>query len=328
VKFLIPNFCPADSFVDNVSHTLRKMGHEVVNMGVVDNSYLVSPYRRLYRSIQGRITGEQFTKQEKWLRKNFLDIKPDVVLALTQALDAETLGMLREQRITTVSWWGDTAANMKNKGLLQDGWDLVFIKDQYAAHKLKTVGLPAHQLYEAMNPDWHKVLSAQQNNSLVIAGSFYDYRHYLVTKMMRDGVEMALYGGRLPRWSNPGIRSMHTGKYIVREEKSKVFGAALGVLNSTAMSEFDSVNCRAFEAAGCGSLQVMEYRPAIENCFEPGKEILVYRSYDELLDIIKKAISHPQEMKGIRQAAAARALAHHTYTIRLNTIIGMIQERR
>ena len=33
MKILIPNYNLADSFVDNVSFSLRQMGHEVINMG-------------------------------------------------------------------------------------------------------------------------------------------------------------------------------------------------------------------------------------------------------------------------------------------------------
>ncbi|HRP33983.1 MAG TPA: glycosyltransferase, partial [Agriterribacter sp.] len=172
----------------------------------------------------------------------------------------------------------------------------------------------------------HQPLSEQQNDNLIIAGTFYDYRHYLTKKLLRDGVALNLYGGRLPRWAAPEIKAIHTHRYIVKDEKSRVFGAGLAVLNSTSMSEFDSVNCRAFEAAGTGALQIMEYRSAIEQCFEPGKEILVYKSYDDLLDLIKKAIQYPNEMKKIRDAGYKRACDEHTYRHRLDFILKMLQE--
>src|SRR5687768_3518832 len=121
MRFLIPNFCPPDTFVDNVTYTLKSMGHEVVNLGAMAQAKLTSPYRRVLRQTMDKITGNMITPQEKWLRKNFRSIKPDVVLTLTQALDEETLHDLKKENIKTVAWWGDTAANMKNKGLLQPG---------------------------------------------------------------------------------------------------------------------------------------------------------------------------------------------------------------
>lgn len=328
MKFVIPNYSVPDSFVDNVSFTLRAMGHEVVTLPAVDNKVLTSPYRRVVRSVFNKLTGTEISPQEKWLLSSLKTIKPDAVFTLTQSLSGETLAQLKMEKIKTLVWWGDTAANMKGRGILDEGWDLIFIKDNYAAQKLKGLGLPAFQLFEAMNPAWHQPLSEQQNDNLIIAGTFYDYRHYLTKKLLRDGVALNLYGGRLPRWAAPEIKAIHTHRYIVKDEKSRVFGAGLAVLNSTSMSEFDSVNCRAFEAAGTGALQIMEYRSAIEQCFEPGKEILVYKSYEELMDLINRAIKHPGEMKKIRNAGYQRALAHHTYRHRLNYIIEKLTEIR
>ncbi len=328
MRFLIPNFCPPDTFVDNVSYTLRAMGHEVVNLGRMTNSAMNSPYRLMAGKLINKVIGNNVSFQEKWLNKNLKSIRPEVVLCLTQSLNAETLHRLRSEHILAISWWGDTAANMKGRGLLDDGWDLIFIKDAFAAAKLKMIGLPASQLYEAMNPAWHKPLSDQAHNRVIIAGNFYDYRHYLVSKLLKDHVAIDLYGGRLPKWTDEKIKSLHTGKYIVQEEKSRVFGEGLAVLNSTAMSEFDSVNCRAFEAAGCGALQIMEYRLAVEHCFEPGKEILLYKSYEELIDMLRRAEAAPTEMKSIREAAAKRALAEHTYSHRLEKILTKITTLR
>jgi spore maturation protein CgeB len=328
MRFLIPNFCPPDTFVDNVSYTLRAMGHEVINMGLKSNPALDSPYRRLKGKVIQKITGNNLSFQEKWLKKNLRTIRPDVVLCLTQSLSPETLAQIQSERMLAVSWWGDTAANMKGRGLLVDGWNLIFIKDGFAASKLKMIGLPAFHLFEAMNPAWHKPLREQAHNRVVIAGSFYDYRNYLVSKLIQEGIPLDLYGGRLPRWTDKKIESLHSRKFVVREEKSKVFGEGLAVLNSTAMSEFDSVNCRAFEAAGCGALQIMEYRSAIESCFEPGKEILLYKSFGELIELLARAEKYPQEMKKIREAAARRAIAEHTYRHRIELILAKIGELR
>ena len=325
MKFVIPNYCAPDSFVDNVSFTLREMGHEVVTLTVVNNSVLASPYKRVLTALS-KLTGSEITPQEKWLLANFKTLKPDVVFTLTQSLNSETLRKLKKHNIRTMVWWGDTAANMKGKGILDEGWDLIFIKDSYAAQKLKALGLPAFQLFEAMNPAWHKPLSNQQNNNLILAGTFYDYRHYLTRRLLKDKVSLQLYGGRLPGWADPEIKALHSGKYVVREEKSRVFGAGLAVLNSTSMSEFDSVNCRAFEAAGAGGLQIMEYRTSIDQCFEPEKEILLYKSYDQLLALIKKAIQYPDEMKKIREAGYKRAFGEHTYRHRLDYIIKKLKE--
>ena len=325
MRIVIPNYCPADSFVDNVTETLRAMGHEVINMGPIANSTFNAPLYRLWKQVKQKIL-QAPTDQERWMVETCASKKPQLVLSLTQSLSEEALHTVRKNGSKTISWWGDTAANMTGKGLCHAEWDLIFIKDHYAAFKLTSLNLPAFQLYEAMNPMWHKPLAKQGNQSVLLAGTFYDYRHYLTLALIKRGIDVSLYGGRLPRWASPELRKRHTGKYVVREEKSRVFGEALAVLNSTAMREFASVNCRAFEIAGCGGLQIMEYRSSIEECFEPGKEILVYRNLDELAALVEHAGKSPREMEVIRNAGARRALHHHTYRHRLEVILKKFHE--
>lgn len=323
MKILIPNFCLEDSFVDNVSYTLIKMNHEVINMGKisVDKSY--SKLLIGIKDIQKKVF-PQFSIQEKFILKTIKNTKVDILLSLTQSIDEEILYECKKRGVITISWWGDTAANMIKRGLFSDYWDYVYVKDFYATNKLRTLGINAEQLFEAMNPDWHKPINKQQNNQLVIAGSFYDYRQYLTKKLIDNNVELGLYGPPLPKWTYNEIKALHTNQYITKIKKSRIFGSALGVLNSTAMREFDSVNCRAFEIAGCGGLQILENRKSINHCFEPEKELLTYNSFEELLEILEKAKKYPKEISKIREAGAKRAHSEHTYRIRLKYILSKL----
>ncbi|MHB1543536.1 MAG: glycosyltransferase family protein [Gammaproteobacteria bacterium] len=173
-----------------------------------------------------------------------------------------------------------------------------------------------------MNPKWHRPLSTQQTDRLVVAGNCYGFRQALVKRLLDDGVGIDLYGGTPPAWALPEIAAQHKRHYILREEKSRIFGEGLACLNSFQYAEGDSLNCRAFEIAGAGGLQLIEYRPAISQCFEPGKEVMVFRTYDELLDLIGQARKDPAGMHRIREAGARRALAEHTYRHRLEVILG------
>jgi spore maturation protein CgeB len=169
---------------------------------------------------------------------------------------------------------------------------------------------------------WHRPVASQSGNDVVFAGNTYDYRHFLIRKLIDHGEEsIRLYGNPPPRWADPRIRSYYQGKFIVREEKSAIFGKALACINSTAMSEGNSINCRTFEIAGAGALQIMEYRQAIEDCFEPGKEILTYSTFDELVDTLAYYRSHPDKSIPIREAANRRVIMEHTYEHRLATIL-------
>jgi spore maturation protein CgeB len=325
MKIVIPFFAPADSFVDNVATTLRDMGHEVTTMPPVSNALLASrPYNGA-RLLARKLLPGRPSFEERWLLKIAAQIRPEAVLALTQALSDETLFGLQKLGVRArIAWWGDAPANMAGMGLLSDGWDLIFLKDNDTVAKFRRVGLPAELLHEAMNPRWHRPIASRENDEIAIVGSFYGYRQLLTTRLIRAGVSVGLYGSRLPRWVLPEIAARHRGRFVIREEKSRVFGAALGALNSTALNEGNSVNCRAFEIAGAGGLQLLEYRPAIEDCFEPGRELLTFKTFDELLAHIDWAKRDPAGVEAVRRAGAQRALAQHTYQHRLTKILAAI----
>lgn len=323
MRIFIPAFSYEDSFVDNVQTTLTDMGHQAQTLGPIYHEKYFSLPRYASRLVTQLIAGDKPTYHDYKILKFAREFKPDMVLSTTGALHPivlEELGKIVRGR--RVLWWGDTPANSQKWGILDAGWDVVYIKDQIAVNKLRMVGRNAHLLHEAMNHRWHKPLAEQKNGAVVIAGNYYAFRQAIILRLLKDGVTLQLYGSPPPRWSHPDIKKHHIGRLIFKEEKSRMFGEGMACLNTFNLSESNSLNCRAFEIAGAGGLQLIEYRPAIEECFEPGRELLVFKSYEELLDGIHRAKTYPQEMKSIRCAGARRALAEHTYRHRLEIILG------
>lgn len=326
MKIIIPNFAAPDSFVDNVATTLRAMGHEVRTSDRNRISTPQSPIAAMAYDTWRKAFPRRWTRAEQWLVDACRESAPDLVLCLTQPMKDEVLQAVRKAGVRhLVAWWGDTPANMREMGLLSDGWDHIYLKDAAAVAKFKAVSLPAEHLHEAMNPLWHKPMGGVGNDRVAVAGNFYGYRQFLVLRLASRGVGLSLYGARLPRWVDPAIAAMHTGAYIVREEKSRVFGEALACLNSTALNEGDSLNCRAFEIAGAAGLQLIEDKPSVPECFEPGKEVLTYRSVDDIVEYLARARAEPQWALGVREAGWRRAHDQHTYERRLRLIIGRLE---
>jgi len=327
MKVLLGTPIYQDSFADNVAVTLRIMGHEVIPLLEVDHDAYYARRRQIARELASRLFRDRPTAEERRVLELAREHKPDLVLSLTRGLHPEVLDALgRICPGRRVLWWGDPPANSRRWGMVDPGWDAVFCKDATAVGKLRLVGRNAHLLNEAMNPLWHRPLACQANDSVAVAGNSYAFRQAVCLRLMRNGVRVALYGGKPPSWSNPEYRSAHTGRYIVREEKSRIFGEALACLNTFQLAEGNSLNCRAFEIAGAGGLQLIEHRPAVEECFEPGRELLSFSTFEELMSHIERARREPEAMRAIREAAARRALAEHTYRHRLERIFRVVAE--
>jgi spore maturation protein CgeB len=322
MRVVIPGPRYEDSFIDNVAVTLERMGHEVLTASFRRHRIQYSRPLSLGRRIRTYLAPEALTEVERWTLKACRGWNPDVLLCLTQSVGEQCLRDCKQSGVRhRVAWWGDSPGNLSGMSLLTTEWDLVYLKDPDAVVKFRRLGVNAHLLHEAMNPLWHRPLTGRQGDQVVIAGNFYGYRQALTAKLIRDGVSVELYGGRLPRWVLPEIKKRHSGRYVAREEKSRVFGAGLACLNSSHLSEGNSLNCRAFEIAGAGGLHVMENKPIVQSCFEPGKEVLLYDSYEELREHIARAKSDEAGSEAIRRGGARRAIAEHTYQQRLRRVL-------
>jgi spore maturation protein CgeB len=315
-----------DSFAENVKSALVEMGHEVYGSEPEELERYWSLPRYAMRVLGERLRGDRPSRTDRLLLDLARSVKPDLLLALTWDVHPEILhaiGRICPGR--RVLWWGDAVANCRRWGILNPGWDRVYVKDADAIQKLRLAGQRADLLHEAMNPKWHRVIDGERHGEVVVAGNYYAFRQALISRLLRDGVPFRLFGPAPPGWSLPEIKFRWSGKYIVREEKSRAFGEGVACLNTFHPSEGNSLNCRAFEIAGAGGLQVIEHRPILPTCFEPGKEVLAFRTYEELLVILHKARSAPREMDAIRAAGARRALAEHTYRHRLTRVLSDVK---
>lgn len=328
MRWLILGPPHADSFAENLASCLTAMGHSALLMQHSARSGTFGRFAREAQLLLARGGVSVPSAEERWGITAARRWHPDVVLAPTIQLTEEGLDAIREAGARAlVAWWGDPPANMRGMGLTVRGWDLILLKDRAAVRKFRMLGLNAHLMHEAMNPAWHKPLATQRNDDIAVVGNWYGYRQRLAAVMLERGIKLAMYGPRPPRWSLPEVRQGHRARYVVKEEKSQVFGEALACLNSFSLAEGDSLNCRAFEIAGAGGLQLIENRPALEECFDPGSEVLPFETMEELEEHVARARREPLAAMQVRDAGARRALAHHTYRHRIEAILALLDLR-
>ena len=80
------------------------------------------------------------------------------------------------------------------------------------------------------------------------------------------------------------------------------------------------VHLREFEAPMSGALYCTGYSDELAGYFEPDREILVYRTEEELVEKAQYYLAHAQEAEAIRQAGRQRALRDHTYQRRFEQL--------
>lgn len=85
-------------------------------------------------------------------------------------------------------------------------------------------------------------------------------------------------------------------------------------------------NMTLFEATGCGTLLITDYKSNLNTLFEIDKEIVTYKTLEELVKKIKYYLSHESERKRIAMAGQKRTLKDHTYQKRMEQLKEILEK--
>jgi spore maturation protein CgeB len=80
------------------------------------------------------------------------------------------------------------------------------------------------------------------------------------------------------------------------------------------------VHMRDFEAPMSGALYFVEYQEELEEFYELEREIVCYRSREELLDKVRYYLANPEEATRVRRAGYERAQRDHTWKRRFDQL--------
>ena len=85
-------------------------------------------------------------------------------------------------------------------------------------------------------------------------------------------------------------------------------------------------NMRLFEATGVGTLLITDWKENLHEMFEPGKEVVAYKSPEECVELIKYYLEHDEERQTIARAGQQRTLREHTYYQRMEELVRIVSK--
>lgn len=92
------------------------------------------------------------------------------------------------------------------------------------------------------------------------------------------------------------------------------------------ISMTDDLNMRTFEIMGAGAFCLTSWIPTIEEVFEDGKHLVLYRSLDEMIDKAKYYLKHDDEREKIAQAGYEEVMSKHTIDHRVAKILEAVNK--
>lgn len=313
-----------DDFAWSIGTTLRRMGHSVHLFG---SAYQVSSGKR---GIAMRLRGltmrdaRTATWNMRGLTRKANDLSLDIIITV-EDLPPEVVKMLSRGGTSVALWFPDHVGNLGPLWMFEAPYAALFFKEPLIVDSTRDLlGLNSHYLPQCCDPTIHGPVDGPFDPTVAVVGNMYATRVRLLQRLVDDGIPLRLYGGlRSKALAGSPLFELHSGNYLRGRDKSKVFRNSAAVLNNMYPAEVMGVNKRLFEATACGGATISEYRPTLDNLFEPS-EVWAFRSYDELLSQLRRALADPQGARELGDRASARAYQDHTYEHRMNKLLNVL----
>lgn len=120
----------------------------------------------------------------------------------------------------------------------------------------------------------------------------------------------------------PNVRNMGPANTLT--EMPKIFKLSKINLNITLRSIITGIPLRVFDVCGCGGFLISNYQEELLDYFEPGVDIEIYSSIDELCDKCEYYLAHDDVREKIALNGYNRVKSSHTVDIRIAEMLSQI----
>ena len=338
MKILVVGKFYVEAFARHIAETLAHMGHEPIcyEPGFKSN--------RLAGHIGQRIGQVGATLYA--VTNNLPAIRAYRVRALTRLLKKHSfqavivchdflwpneVALIKAKIPGKIALWFPDHLGTIGRGLFMNAqYDALFFKDPFIVERLSGVlSSPIFYLPECFNPRTHSMPEAELGDNplykcdIGTAGNAHAYRVAFFRHF--EPYSVKIWGARPPLWLPLGnVKPMYQGRQVHEHEKVRAFRGAKIVLNNLHYGEIWGLNVRAFEAAGAGAFQLVDWRPGLQQLFTDGEELLSFSGIPDLKQKIDYWLPREQERRKVAEAGMRRAHREHTYRHRLEKLLATL----
>ena len=161
-----------------------------------------------------------------------------------------------------------------------------------------------------LTPDLTMPVSANFKYKFSFLGQVKVERKVIVNQLRDAGISIELFG-----------RGWPASKWV--DDSNAIFRSSqlnLGIGFASPSLELTTLKARDFECPGVGACYITSYSWELPLHYELGKEILCYRSIEELIEMYTWYHKRPEDCLKIAQAAWRRSVAEHTWEKRFRKI--------
>lgn len=312
----------------SIEDAFSQLGHDTATHCYDAASKAEKAYNKLRYELPSLVTGtKQHLSPELVTRRAIAAVRerrPDIVITIRgDVLTDDYWDAVERFAGRHVLWLYDEVRRMRHPlDRLRRLAPLVTYSHDDAAY-LRGEGIEALHVLNAFDPG-RLLPDAQPRPEITFVGARFAAREDAVFALQSHGLPVRAYGRdwsshivdrlRTWRWHTPPVPN---ARDISLEEAWGVMRDSLATLN--VHGDQDGFTMRTFESCGVGAVQLID-RPDVADLFEPGREVLVFASEDELIEHARRAVRDTAGMAELRRRAMARARAEHTFVHRARRI--------
>ena len=231
------------------------MGHQVTNEDGTNTRHHGNRYWNAFWGSLHRGFPSLENRSFDALIRRAKALQPELALITYGLMPPQVVARVKEECGAKIAcWFPDAISNLYRQYLLASPFDALFLKDPFMVRTFREkLGLNAHYLPEACNPQWHKHIevtnaeSAAYGCDVAAVGTFHYYRARMLEGF--EGYDLKIWGSNCPPWISSPIKDRYTHHYVAEEEKAKAYLSAKILVNTMFYSEIEGVNCTLFR--GC-----------------------------------------------------------------------------
>jgi spore maturation protein CgeB len=278
---------------------LKRLGHDVHHFESWD--------RRAHRD---------FAELNARLLETVEALKPAVMLTVQMGYEVwiETLEVISAMGdVATVSWAADDSWKYREVSrfvgqayhAMTTTYDYVvpwYHRDGIHRVLLTQWGVPEEWLAEPLP-------STECQYKVSFVGAAHGDRLRWVDRLRAAGIDVVCFGHGWPAGS------------VSAESVPRIMRDSIISLNFANSKGVNQIKARTFEVPGCGGFLMTQQAPGLESFYLPGREVVVFNDFNELVAKIRHYLFHQKERDDIARAGFRRTRAEHTYTHRMGAVV-------
>ena len=276
------------------------------------------------------------------IKKIIKEQKPDFILHTKDEVPAEAFHELR-QHTKVIMWYPDPVIPEWLPAYVKAS-DVFLTMSEGLTGAFQKYNPNVFWLTQAFEPSFFKIKDITKEDEKTFStevtfvgnlGSKDQYlnRRKFLDRVIKEDFKFKWWGPRLPRKFSTlpliagRLGRSYGGRFVWGEEYAKTARLSKVFLAFDSMPHIrKSMSARMYTAVGCGAFYMCQYVDGIEDVLEPGKEIVTFRTGDEMISKIRYYLENDEARMKIAEAGEKRILKEHTYETRIRELIGILEK--